>query len=114
MNTPMIIGLIVFFAIILAAKRRQNLPAHVWSKIWSMVFCIIAVGGFVSSLIGYRGASAHRAALNPSDPDIVVSIPRLIMRISLAELLIGLAYLVGAVIFYLRSQRQRYGDHAAS
>ena len=113
MNTPIIVGLVVLVAVILGAKRRPNLPAHVWSKIWSMVFCIVAVGGFVSSLIGYRAASAHRAALSPSDPDVIVSIPSLMMRISLAELLIGLACLVGSVILYLRSQRQRYDAQAA-
>jgi len=113
MNTPIIIGLVVLVAVIIAAKKRQNLPAHIWSKIWSMVYCIIAIGSFVSSLIGYRAASAHRAALGPSDPDVVVSIPSLMMRNSLAELLIGLACLVGSVILYLRSQRQRYDDHAA-
>jgi hypothetical protein len=113
MNTSIIIGLFIFVALVLAAKKRQNLPPHIWSKIWSMVFCLIAVGGFLSSLIGYRAASSHRAALSPSDPDIAVSIPSLMIRNSLAELLIGLACLVGSIIFYSRSQRQRYDGRAA-
>lgn len=113
MNIPIVIGLFILIAVVLAAKKRQNLPPHIWSKIWSLVFCLIAVGGFASSLIGYRAASVHRTALSPSDSDIVVSIPSLMIRISLAELLIGLACLVGSMIFYLRSQRQRYDDRAA-
>jgi hypothetical protein len=113
MNTLVIIGLFILVAVVLAAKKRQNPPPYIWSKIWSVVFCLIAVGGFASSLIGYRAASAHRTALSPSDSDIVVSIPTLMMRISSAELLIGLACLVGSVIFYLRSQRQRSEDRAA-
>ena len=113
MNTPIIVGLVVLVAVIVGAKKRPNLPAHVWTKMWSIVFCIIAVGGFVSSLMCYRAASAHRLALSPSDPDVVVSIPSLMMKISLAQLLIGLACLVSSVIFYYRSQRQRYDDHAA-
>ena len=113
MNITIIAGTVIMAAVILAETRRQNLPAHVWSKIWRIIACIMAVGGFVSCLIGYLAASAIRATLSPSDPDVVVSIPSMMMRISLAELLIGVACLVGSVIFYLRSQRQRYDDHAA-
>ena len=112
MNIP-IIGLVVLVVFMLGTKKRPNLPAHAWSKVWSMVFCIIAVGGFVSSLIGYRAASTHRAALSPTDPDVAVSIPSLMMRISLAEFLIGLICLVGSVIFFSKSRSQRYDDHAA-
>jgi hypothetical protein len=113
MKTPIIIGLVILAAIILGTKMRRNLPAHIWSKIWSMMFFIIAVGGLVSSLIGYRTALVHRAALNPSDPDLAASIPSLMIRISLAELMVGLACLIGAVVFYLKSKRQWYDNLAA-
>jgi len=107
MNAPVIAGLVILIAVLLGAKRRENAPAHVWSKIWSSVFCIVAVESFGSSLIGYRAAAAHLAALSRSDPNVVVSIPGLMMRISMAELLVGFACLVGSVIFYLKSRRQR-------
>ncbi len=112
MNIPIVIDLFILIAVVLAAKKRQNLPSYVWSKIWSLVFCLIAVDGFASSLIGYRAASVRRTALSPSDSDIAVSIPSLMIRISSAELLIGFACLIGSVIFYLRSQRQGYEDRA--
>ena len=116
MNTNLIaLAAVILTVVFVILMKRKNvkLPLHLRSKMSSIIWGLIGFGGLISGLIQYREAVIRQAALEATDPDIIVSTVNLLMRISLALLFIGLICLVVSAIYFLISRRQKKSYNAA-
>jgi hypothetical protein len=115
MNTEtLIIGVVVFTATFVVWQKRRNvrLPLHQCSQLWCIIWGLIGIAGLVSGLIQHYGAVAQRAALEPDDPDVVVSAVVLLAHISIALLAIRIiGMIVSTIYFFIRRKQRR--DYAA-
>jgi hypothetical protein len=109
-----ILGLILFIAFFVAWQKWRGiqLPLHKGSQLWCIIWGLIGITGLALGLIRYHGAAAHRAALEPADPDIVVSTVGLLTHVSTVLMVIGIIGLIVSSTYFFLSRRQR-SDYAA-